>query len=311
MGQASVDSGDRGDLGDLVDDLSPKLTILEAYRLGREHLAACGVAEPAIEAEVLLRYVLGYDRAALYTRWEGPMPAAARARYQDLLEVRATGRPVHYIIGQREFMGLTFAVDERVMIPRPETEVLVEHLVDVVGDFADPILVDVGTGSGCIAVSLAHALPRARVFATDISPEALEVAHANARRHGVDERVVFFQGDLLAPLPENLKARVAAIATNPPYVPQAQAASLPREIREFEPSVALFAPGDGLQAHRKMISAAPEWLAPHGVLAMEVGLGQAQAAVMEVQTHGGYAGVRVLPDALGIERVVVARAAPQ
>src|SRR3989441_8401004 len=153
--------------------------------MGREHLAASGSAEAPIEAEVLLRHVLQLDRAAFYARWDRPISEDAWSWFQRVLGERATGRPVPYIVGQREFMGLTFAVDERVMIPRPETEVLVEFLAQHLKERAEArvLVVDVCTGSGCIAVSLAHLLPRAIGFGQDISLEALEVARANAARH--------------------------------------------------------------------------------------------------------------------------------
>ncbi|TMJ03847.1 MAG: peptide chain release factor N(5)-glutamine methyltransferase [Bacillati bacterium ANGP1] len=307
-------------------------SIREAYLMGREHLAASGSAEAPIEAEVLLRHVLQLDRAALYAGWDRPISEAAWDQFQRVLAERGRGRPVPYIVGQREFMGLTFAVDERVMIPRPETEVLVEFIVEWMGRrergnphvgsgrsagtrerdagsrIPDPgsrlSVVDVGTGSGCIAVSLAQLLPPAIVFATDISVEALEVARANAARHRVGHRITFLQGDLLAPLPPHLAGRVDAVAGNPPYVPVSQRAALPREIRDFEPPVAVFIGGDGIAVHRRLIAEAPRWLGPSGLLAMEVGAGQADAVAGVMASDGKYARVRTLADYGGIQRVV-------
>lgn len=303
-------------------------TIREAYLQGREHLAASGSVEAAIEAEVLLRHALRLDRAGLYMRWDQSMPGGAWDRYRRLLDDRATGRPVPYITGQREFMGLSFAVDERVMIPRPETEVLVEFVFEELKKRAwslgtgasnippEPVqargprpeahlfVVDVGTGSGCMAVSLAHLLPRATVFATDVSAAALEVARANAVRHGVDGRITFLQGDLLNPLPPDLAGRVDAVVSNPPYVPLVQRHALAREIRDFEPQVAVFAEGGGTAVHRRLIAEAPRWLAPSGLLAMEVALGQADAVAGLMRLDGTYAAVRILPDYSTIPRVV-------
>jgi len=280
------------------------MTIKEAYLLGREHLAASGSMEPAVEAEMLLRVVLGVDRARLYTHWDGAMPEASWARYQLLLEERAGGRPVHYIVGEREFMGLAFAVDERVMIPRPETELLVEFAAARLRGRARPVVVDVGTGSGCIAVSLAHLLAGARVYATDVSSAALEVAAANAARHGVADRVTVLPGDLLDPLPAELRGRVDAVLTNPPYVPEDRAPELPREIRDFEPREAILAEGDGTAYHRRLAASAPEWLGPDGLLAMEVGEGQALAVVRILDDSGRYASLGVERDGGGIGRVV-------
>src|SRR2546427_2358262 len=282
------------------------ITVREAYLPHREHTAASRRAYAPIHAEVLRRNVLQLDRAALYTGWDRPISEDAWHQFQRVLDERARGRPVPYIVGQREFMGLTFAVDERVMIPRPETEVLVEFLVQHVRERAEArvLVVDVGTGSGCIAVSLAQLLPPAIVFATDISMEALEVARANAARHRVGTRITFLQGDLLAPLPPRLAGRVDAVAGNPPYVPVSQRAALPREIRDFEPPVAVFIDGDGIAVHRRLIAEAPRWLGPSGLLAMEVGAGQADAVAGVMASDGKYARVRTLADYGGIQRVV-------
>lgn len=283
------------------------MTIRDAYLQGREHLQAVPVTEPAIEAEVLLRFVLGWDRARLYTHWDGPMPEAELTRYRALLAERAGGRPVHYIVGEREFMGLSFAIDERVLIPRPETEVLVEHVVRWAADEHAATIADIGTGCGAIAITLASMLAGITVHATDISTGALEVARGNAQRHGVADRIHFHAGDLLAALPATLRGELHVIASNPPYVPEDQAVLLAREIREFEPPVAIFVPGDGSVLHRRLIDSAPEWLRPGGLLAVEVGAGQAEPVGEIVRADGRYTDVRLLPDAIGIERVVAAR----
>jgi release factor glutamine methyltransferase len=280
------------------------MTIKEAYLHGREHLAALGSREAAIEAEMLLRFVLGVDRAALYTHWEEPLPPAPWARYRALLEERGGGRPVHYIVGEREFMGLAFAVDERVLIPRPETELLVEVAVARLRDRGDPLLADVGTGSGCIAVSLARLLPGARVYATDVSAGALEVAAANAARHGVAGQVLLLHGDLLAALPAAARGRLDAVLSNPPYVPETVARTLPREIREFEPQTAIVAAQDGMGHHRRLAAAAPDWLRPGGVLAVEVGAGQAEAVAAILAGAGPFGARGIERDGAGIGRVV-------
>lgn len=235
------------------------------------------------------------------------MGPSALANYRRVLEIRTTGRPVPYITGEREFMSLSFAVDERVMIPRPETEVLVEFLIREFSETGEVVVVDVGTGSGCIAVSLARYLLRARVYATDISAAALDVAAQNARRHHVTDRVVLLLGDLLSPLPRHLEGQVQGIACNPPYVPMSLAPTLAREIREFEPADAVFSPGDGTVMHSRLIEQTPRWLRAGGVLAMEVAAGQAQSVRGLVAQDRRYSGVRVLPDLAGIERVVVAQ----
>src|SRR5438445_1185642 len=239
-------------------------SIREAYLMGREHLAASGSAEAPIEAEVLLRHVLQLDRAAFYARWDRPISEDGWSWVQRVLGERAAGRPVPYIVGQREFMGLTFAVDERVMIPRPETEVLVEIVLEELkkrehgnagtptpaprarggagereggSEIQDPgskiQIVEVGTGSGCIAIALAHRCSQAKVYAIDVSPEALEVARINAARHGVNGQVEFLPGDLLTPLPSQLAGCIDSIVRNPPYVPRAQRGALRSSHRAF------------------------------------------------------------------------------
>lgn len=282
------------------------MTIREAYLLGRDHLRAAGVQEEAIQAEMLLRFVLAVSRAELYTRWEGPIPAEAWDRYRTLLDDRAAGTPVHYLVGEREFMGLLFAVDPRVLIPRPETELLVEHAAGWLRANHGRRAADVGTGSGCVAVTLAHRCPTVTVYATDIAAGALEVARANAERHGVRPRVLTFHGDLLAPLPAEARGWVDAVVSNPPYVPEDQAPLLPREVREHEPPEALFAHGDGTAIHRRLIADAPGWLRAGGLLAMEAGAGQAPAVAEATARDGRYDRVTILPDGVGVERVVAA-----
>ncbi|HEY6101832.1 MAG TPA: peptide chain release factor N(5)-glutamine methyltransferase [bacterium] len=280
------------------------MTIKEAYLLGRAHLAASGSEEAAIEAEVLLRRALGLDRAQLYARWEGPMPETSWDRYRVWLDERAGGRPVHYIVGEREFMGLSFTVDERVLIPRPETEILVELAVSRLRGRDQPLVADIGSGSGCIAVSVAHLLPSAMVYATDRSADALAVAAANAARHHMSERVTVLRGDLLNALPPAIHGRVDAVLSNPPYIPESQVAGLPREIREFEPREAILGPGDGMDAHRHLAAGAPRWLAPGGFLAVEVAAGQSDAVRGIFHESGVYDRIGVERDRAGLGRVV-------
>lgn len=286
------------------------MTIKDAFLQGRAHLEGLGAAEPAIEAEVLLRFALAWDRARLYTHWDETIPAEVLARYVALLDQRSRRRPVHYIVGEREFMGLRFAVDERVLIPRPETEILVEYAAQWVCKEHGPaagIIADIGTGSGAIAVSLAYLLPEVIVHATDISERAIDVARSNAQRHGVADRLHFHVGDMLTALPVALRGHIDALVSNPPYVPQDQAFLLSREIREFEPAEAIFVPGDGSVLHRRLIADAASWLRPGGLLAMEVGAGQADAVAAAIEDDGRYVEITRVPDGVGIERAVAAR----
>lgn len=274
--------------------------------MGREHLAAQGIDEAAITAEVLLRHALALSRTALYVSWERPVDGGALERYQAYLDERARGRPAAYIIGHREFMGLDFLVDERVLIPRPETEVLVEMVLDLVAGTASPQIVDIGTGSGAIATSLAVARSDAAIFATDISAGALDVARANAARHGVGERVRFLSGDLLEPIAAG-GIRVDVVACNPPYVSGEDVAALPREIRDYEPTAAVIAPAGAESFHLRLIEAAPEVLRPGGWLVMEVSAGQAPRVVELLKRIAGHPAMQTRKDGLGWERVIAAR----
>jgi release factor glutamine methyltransferase len=282
------------------------MTVAEAWQAGREHLSALGIEEASITAEVLLRHTLNLSRAELYLVWGRAVADEAFERYQHLLAERARGRPVAYIVGHREFMGLDFHVDERVLIPRPETEVLVETVLDLLREVSRPVIADVGTGSGAIAVSLAVMRRDAVLVATDLSEPALEVARANARHHHVVDRITFMHGDLVEPLIAG-GARCDAVVCNPPYVAPEAAADLPREIREFEPSMAVIAPGAGDAVHSRLVDGAPAVLVAGGWLAMEVAAGQAGRVVELLQRPGVYEAITVRRDGLGWERVVTAR----
>lgn len=288
------------------------MTVGEAWQEGQRQLCALGIDEASFTAEVLLRHALGLSRAGFFAGRGSPLDDEALARYQGYLSERARGRPVAYILGRREFMGIEFSVDERVLIPRPETEVLVEALLDVMRDQPSPRIADVGTGSGAIAISVAVMRPDAEVVATDISADALDVARANARRHAVDERVTFLVGDLLDPLQPlaSRGLRLHSVVCNPPYVSAEDARSLPREIVEFEPSCAVVAPGDGESVHRRLARDAPALLADRGWLLMEVAAGQAPRVVELLEATGLYEPPLTRRDALGWERLVAARLRP-
>lgn len=282
------------------------MTVADAWQAGREHLAALGIDEAGITADVLLRHALGLTRTGLYLAWNRPIDAAAWARYRALLEERARGRPVAYITGRREFMGLEFWVDERVLIPRPETEVLVETALDAIHEHQAPVVADIGTGSGAIAVSLAVFRPDARVLATDLSPDALAVASANAARHGAADRITFLRGDLLEPMLAR-GWQVDAVVCNPPYVAPEAAAGLPPEIRDFEPTLAVTAPGSPESLYARLAATSPRVLRPGGWLIVEVGAGQAPRVVELLEQAAVFEAPRIRRDGIGWERVVAAR----
>lgn len=280
------------------------VTIKTALQRTREQFKEQGLQTPALDAEVLLSHVTGLDRTGLYREWEKPLSDEEATHYFVLTGKRLTGEPVAYLTGRREFMGLDFTVSPSVLIPRPETELLVETALTLLPP--SPTMIDVGTGSGAIAVSLASLLPDAVVYAIDLSPAALDIARLNAVRHGVGERVCFFQGDLLEPLAGSVTdGRVDLIAANLPYIPIDDLPGLPREVRLFEPSLALDGGVDGLDLVRRLISAAPDFLKQDGYLLMEIGCCQGREVAILLKPPVWETVIK--KDLAGLDRLVVAR----
>lgn len=252
------------------------------------------------DAETLLLHHIGRDRAWLMAHGDEDLAGCRAIGYQALLDRRFQGEPIQYIAGEAEFYGLPFRVRPGALIPRPETEHLVEKAVELARRLHHPRIVDVGTGSGAIAIAIAHTLPHAKVTAIDLAPAAVQIARENALRNNVSVR--FIEGDLLAPV---LHERVDLVVSNPPYVPQTDAPSLSVEVREYEPHLALFADKDGLGVYRKLIPQAARVLNPGGSLALEIGYGQSEA-VSELLRASGFQGIELTPDLQGIPRVVSA-----
>jgi release factor glutamine methyltransferase len=273
------------------------VTLGQALREARAVFANRGIDDAGLEAEVLLRHALVLTRSQLYLALEGEVSRDYEYRYRVLVERRLTGEPTAYITGVREFYGRDFRVDRRVLIPRPESELLVEEAIRLGQKGAD-LFADVGTGSGAIAVSVAASLPRARVFACDVSRDALDVAAGNAHRHGVAGRVTLLQGDLLAPLP----GPVDVIIANLPYVRRAQLAGV--NTHGYEPQIALDGGDDGLDHIRRLSGQAGGKLNPGGSLLLEVGQGQDGDVASLVRGGAPRASVRILTDLGGICRVV-------
>jgi len=255
------------------------------------------------DAILLLRHVLGIPHAEMYAYRERPLTALQTEAFNAEIQQRLRGVPVQYIIGEQEFFGLTFHVTPDVLIPRPETEHLVEAAIARLKDRAGVRIADVGTGSGAIAVTLAHSLPAAEVVALDIGPAALAVARQNAQVNQVANRIRFVESDLLRAVADE---RFDAIMSNPPYVADSERKSLPAEVREYEPAQALFAGPTGLEVYRRLVPDALPLLVPGGWLMMEIGQGQREA-VRALVNNADWGGVEFIADLQGIPRVAVAR----
>jgi release factor glutamine methyltransferase len=270
-----------------------------------------GVSEPQATAEVLLADVLGTTRPQLYVEAFCPLGADQYAAFMAALQRRLQGEPVQYITGQQEFWSLDFTVNPHVLIPRPESELLVEQGTRLAQQWcaahpqAGLALLDVGTGSGNLAISLAHTLPRAQVWAVDCAFDALQVACGNAQRLGVAERLHWVCGDLITAF--QVRRSFALCTANLPYVTVTEWCALPREIKDYEPFQALCGGDDGLDVIRRLIATSPDILAPGGTLLLEVGWQQAAAVQAAIRQQAHFSATGVFQDFAGIARVVWAR----
>lgn len=277
------------------------MTLHQHIAAARRQLEAVGIAAEAaaIDAEVLARHVLGWDRAQLLSHYRDAAPADFNERYQPLVDRRSRREPVAMITGTREFWSRDFAVTPDTLVPRPDTELIVEEALRILPDRASTVL-DVGTGSGCLAVTLAAERPQDLVVATDISHEALLVARANARRHQVDGRLQFVRTDLAS----GLRIQADLIVSNPPYVPYRDAGSLPLDVSDYEPAMALFGGRNGLAIIERLLATLTPRLAPHATFIVEFGDGQ-EDDVAAAAEREGWQVVRVRRDLQGIARTAV------
>jgi len=294
------------------------MTLKEVLKKGTAILENANIETPALDAGVIMCYVLNCDRVYLHTHGDRALTEVEIGAFIECVYKRAKNMPVSYITGYREFMSLNFKVNPHVLIPRPETELLVEWAVK----YADELrtrkdyggknisILDIGTGSGCIAVSLAYYIADCRVVAVDVSDRALEVAGFNAANIGVPEKVELLKSDLFSRLDrQKSKYRFDIIVSNPPYIPQEQIGTLQREVAGYEPLSALAGGMDGLDFYRNIADKACEYLKPYGMLAFEVGYNQAGAvcSIMEKK----FCDLHVIRDLSGIDRVVSGRTRQQ
>jgi len=294
-------------------------TLGEEWRSAAERLREAGVGDAEANAELLLLHALGIDKAELLCDWREPLPEERRAEWERLLARKAAGEPAQYLIGEQAFCGRRFEVTPGVLIPRPETELLAEAVLREAERWKGEALtaLDVGTGSGALAVTLAAERPAWRVVASDLSADALEVARRNARANGVAERIAFVEGDLLEPFIPAARGGAAEaggadglavdiLVSNPPYIPSGDLAGLQREVRDHEPRLALDGGPDGLQPYRRM--AARLKLLPRlpRLVAWEVGAGQAPDVAALLRAAADWRDIRFVRDYAGIERHVLA-----
>lgn len=277
-------------------------TVLRLIRWSADYLAEKGVDSGRLDSEHLLAHALGTTRLQLYLQYDRPLTPPELDSFRPLLRRRAAREPLQYIVGRTPFRELELVTDPRALIPRPETEVLVDVVLDWARGKEDLTAVDVGTGTGCIALSLLKEGPFQEVWAVDLSTDALALAEENARGNGVADRVHFVQGNGLAALPEGV--RVDAVVSNPPYIAEGEAAELAPEIREHEPHAALFSGADGLALLRELVDRAPGRLQGGGLLALEVGLGQADAVLELMAATGAFRDAAIHRDLTGRPRIV-------
>lgn len=270
----------------------------EALRSAIDRLTAAQVGSPRMNAEVLLMFTLACDRAYLYAHAERELSADETTRYDEALGQRAQGVPSQYIIGHQEFWGMDLIVTAAVLIPRPETEHLIEVLLPLAKTMQHPKIVDVGTGSGCIALALAKELPGSQIHASDISPEALEIARANAARHCLDSRIEFHKSDLL----EGIPGEFDFVVSNPPYVGESELVQL--EVRKFEPRSAVFAGPIGAEVIARLIPQAKRKLKPGGRLILEI---SGTIAEEVERLLAGWDDVEIKNDLQNIPRVAIAQ----
>ena len=288
---------------------SSEMTVAAALARAIPALTDAGVDTPRLDAQLLLLWTLKCRREDLIREPERVLSERELLIYEKAISLRTQRRPLPYITGEAWFYGRPFKINRAVLIPRPETEMLVEAAREICRGESAPILADIGTGSGCLAVTLALEISEAQVWATDLSGDALKLARKNVVRYALEERVTQLRGDLLAPLPPEL--RCAVIVSNPPYIPEAEISDLQPEVRDYEPRLALSGDGeatglDGTALHRRLLLEAPPYLKPGGWLLLEVGMGQAQT-VAEAAQEAGYAEVAIREDLAGIGRVVISQ----
>ncbi|MEM6314128.1 MAG: peptide chain release factor N(5)-glutamine methyltransferase, partial [Planctomycetota bacterium] len=266
-----------------------------------------GIDAPRLSAEMLLGHVLGLRRIELYTDHDRPLIDDELDRFRALVKRAGEHEPIQYLVGSTSFFGLEFAVTKGVLIPRPDTEVLVEEALQHLRAAEEPRVLDLCTGSGCVAIALASRLPKVRVTAVDIAEKAVELARRNVETHALGERVEVYAGDMFAPVAGQM---FDAIVANPPYIARDQLAGLDRNVRDHEPMLALDGGPDGLDPHRAILASASDHLRPGGLLALEIAFDQEQSALALAEGFPSFTDRRIVRDLANRPRVLALRLAP-
>ncbi len=282
-------------------------TLLDLVTWGTTYLTEKGFNDPRLNIELLLSHVLHLQRIQLYTNFDRPLSENELGMFKELLKRRLSHEPLQYILGETEFMGLKFAVDPRVLIPRPDTEILVETVINKIKKSFSPTddvrVLDIGTGSGCIAISLAKLLPNTTVTAIDISSEAIDLASVNAEKNGLFDKIYFLKKNFLTDHSGDEKFH--CIVSNPPYISNGEYDLLPSEVKKFEPRMALADGEDGLTLFKKIATYASQWLVDGGFVAVEHAFDQSES-VRQILQHAGLRNVTAIKDYGGHFRCVVA-----
>ena len=281
------------------------MNVADALAYAAATLEAAGVAESRRETSSLLTFVLARPGSFLFAHPEYELTADEESRFSEALGRRAKREPFQYITGKQEFYRLDFEVAPGVLIPRPETEILVEAAIQVLASLDRPQFLEIGVGSGCISISIFNSVPNSSAIGIDISPAAIAIAERNAEKHGVNERFEIREGNIYA----GIDAKFDLIVSNPPYIPDSDIDELQPEVRDFEPHSALAGGISGLDLVSQIVSSAPKYLQPAGSLLMEIGFGQSEA-VRELFPAHVWTSVEFLPDLQGIPRIVAAKLSP-
>ncbi len=278
-------------------------TVLKALTWTVEHFRRKGMENPRLDAEVLLAHLLGIDRVGLYLNYDRPLKEVERQAYREMIQRRTAWEPVAYIVGYKEFWSLRFKVNPDCLIPRPETEHLVEEALRIGREMQPPLrILEIGIGSGTVAVAVATELEEAMIVATDISSHAIALARENAQEHGVEGRIRFVHGDLFPPG----EPPFSLIVSNPPYIPTEEILHLAPEVRDYEPAVALDGGEDGLCFFRKIAQGAPGYLVGGGWLLLEIREGQT-SDVTTILEKARFTNIGLIPDYAGVSRVIRAQ----